>query len=245
MNKRYKVWRGTGKGAFACILLMALTIVACSTDPSPEVTAEATSAEADDGSTCDTENQTTTLLYGDASSSEVDSENAGDAASDGDSSNPNGLDTEADNPAEVSSDSDQALGITSGSYGAFDGYDEYGNGYTLVDEIRYFDATCPYTLNQPVEEAGVVTWYQEGTDHPGNIAAATELLRAYYKEWAASYQYESFSLAVSGGLDAGPCVGVYDGHIIFHGTMTGTATLPNGRTSGQNLGTTTDSDSLD
>lgn len=116
--------------------------------------------------------------------------------------------------------------------GSFDGYDEFGNGYTLKDGIKYFDKECPYPLcsamEQKMEEKdGVVTWYQEGTDTKVTMIMATEILREKYRKVAQDAGFESYSLKLDGGLDEGPCVGVYNGHIIFHATVKGAATLPN------------------
>lgn len=116
--------------------------------------------------------------------------------------------------------------------GSFDGYDEFGNGYSLKDGIKYFDKECPYPLcsamEQKMEEKdGVVTWYQEGTDTKVTMIMATEILREKYRKVAQDAGFESYSLKLDGGLDEGPCVGVYNGHIIFHATVKGAATLPN------------------
>lgn len=112
--------------------------------------------------------------------------------------------------------------------GDFDGYDDFGNGYVLKDGIRYFDCPCPYPLKVMEEKDGVVTWYQEGTKTEATMILATETLRAKYRKVMEAAGLESYSLKINGGLDEGPCVGVYDGHIIFHGTVTGEAVLSDG-----------------
>lgn len=112
--------------------------------------------------------------------------------------------------------------------GDFDGYDDFGNGYVLKDGIRYFDCPCPYPLKVMEEKDGVVTWYQEGTKTEATMILATETLRAKYRKAMEAAGLESYSLKINGGLDEGPCVGVYDGHIIFHGTVTGEAVLSDG-----------------
>lgn len=130
--------------------------------------------------------------------------------------------------SEEESKNDTTQDTPAAGEGDFDGYDDFGNGYVLKDGIRYFDCPCPYPLKVMEEKDGVVTWYQEGTKTEATMILATETLRAKYRKAMEAAGLESYSLKINGGLDDGPCVGVYDGHIIFHGTVTGEAVLSDG-----------------
>ena len=146
---------------------------------------------------------------------------------------PQGESETQEDPQEESNTMEESKNDTtqdtpSAGEGDFDGYDDFGNGYVLKDGIRYFDCPCPYPLKVMEEKDGVVTWYQEGTKTEATMILATETLRAKYRKAMEAAGLESYSLKINGGLDDGPCVGVYDGHIIFHGTVTGEAVLSDG-----------------
>lgn len=93
--------------------------------------------------------------------------------------------------------------------GDFDGHDAFGNGYVLKSGIKFFQRDCPYKLLEMKEEENCITWYQEGKNMDIGLILAKEYIRSKYNK--------SFSL--TGGLDKGPCVGVYNDKVIYHCTV--------------------------
>lgn len=103
--------------------------------------------------------------------------------------------------------------------GTFDGYDEFGNGYVIKDSIKFYDRDCPYELRDMEYQEGVVTWYQEGKDMDVSMILCEEYIRAMIRQNKEEEPNVVESFSMKGGLDVGPCVGVYKDRVIYHCTV--------------------------